>query len=159
MTIEIDQSGKIEETAQHTFLAFSNGKSGVVVIESRVKQKLQERFRRIGKPKLFVYRTFVAGVFLLVNPHIASFTAITIDIEWQGKERLIADIFFELLHRSGLSYRPDFDFALVGKRSRSHVLAWSANRAYDKNKEVARPLSFGEIVSLALPTKKKDRGR
>ena len=44
MNIEIDQSGKVEETQHDTILAFSNGKSKAVSISARTKRKLQDVF-------------------------------------------------------------------------------------------------------------------
>lgn len=52
MRIEIDQSGKIEDTSKHTFLAFSNKEHFVIKISSMEKQKLQKHFRKTGKGHL-----------------------------------------------------------------------------------------------------------
>lgn len=41
MKIEIDQSGKIEDTSKHTFLAFSNSEHFVLKISGTEKRKLQ----------------------------------------------------------------------------------------------------------------------
>lgn len=42
MRIEIDQSGKIENTSKHTFLAFSNTQHLILKISSVEKRKLQK---------------------------------------------------------------------------------------------------------------------
>ena len=64
MKIEIDQSGKIENTNKHTYLAFSNHQHFVLKINSVEKRKLQKYFRSIGKSKLFIYLTFASLIIL-----------------------------------------------------------------------------------------------
>lgn len=85
MRIEIDQSGKVEDTARPTVLAYANSKIRVIVIPAASKRKLQEMYRRIGQPRLFVYQVFALGVYQLIRllrqPHI-----ITIDTEYPGKD-------------------------------------------------------------------------
>lgn len=46
MKIEIDQSGKIEQTSELTVIAFSNGKSATIMISA---SEIQKKFRKIGK--------------------------------------------------------------------------------------------------------------
>ena len=70
MRIEIDQSGKIENTNKPTVVGFSNKESGIVLITPKDKKAIQKYFRDIGKPKLFIYITFVALVFYLIKNHI-----------------------------------------------------------------------------------------
>lgn len=164
MKIEIDQSGKIEETNKNTILAFSNGEKNVIVITANIKRQLQEIFRRQGQPKLFIYRTFTAGIFLLVKPYLGKITDITIDIEWTGKERLISDIFSEFIQKNNLPEKPILHFQLLGKESKAHILAWNIYKALvRKSKKMQKPkirkLTFKQLFSLALKFPiKKDRG-
>lgn len=67
MRIEIDQSGKIEDTSKHTFLAFSNTQHSVLKISAVEKRKLQKYFRDKGKAKIFIYLTFASLVILLFS--------------------------------------------------------------------------------------------
>lgn len=67
MVIEIDQSEKIEYTHKNTVVAFSNGISGSIIIKSKEKRKIQEIFRKAGKPKIFVYDLFAALIFILLT--------------------------------------------------------------------------------------------
>ncbi|MCG2700747.1 hypothetical protein L6267_01100 [Candidatus Parcubacteria bacterium] len=68
MKIEIDQSGKIENTGKDTIIAFSNGSFGSISISAKDKREIQRIFRKIGKPRVFVYRVFAVLIFLLINP-------------------------------------------------------------------------------------------
>jgi len=67
MKIEINQSNKIEQTNKDTIIGLSNQKAFTILINRKIKRKLQEEFRKQGKPRLFVYRTFIAGVVLLIK--------------------------------------------------------------------------------------------
>ncbi len=49
MRIEIDQSGKIENTNKPKVIAFTGDKNKSLIIFAGEKQKLQKHFRRIGK--------------------------------------------------------------------------------------------------------------
>jgi len=158
MKVEIDQSGKIEETNKNTILAFSNGKNDVVVIKSKTKRQLLEMFRRIGQPKLFIYRTFTAGIFLLVEPYLPFLTTISIDTEWLGKDRLISDIFSEFLQKKKVLYKPTITFCFVGKNSPAHILAWSTYKSFSQkkpHKRKIRALSLEKLASLALKSPQK----
>ena len=63
MKIEIDQSGKVEDTAKPTVIAYANGNSRAILIPASNKRQLQELYRRVGKPRLFIPQVFALGVF------------------------------------------------------------------------------------------------
>lgn len=120
MKIEIDQSGKLEDTSRHTFLAFSNGEHFVLKISGAEKRKLQVYFRKIGKPKLYIFLTFASLIIILLKKIKTRSNQIIIDIEYPGKAPLIKN-FIKI-------YCPDFeiediDFHQIGKKSRAHYLA------------------------------------
>ena len=58
MKIEIDQSGKIENTSRLTILAYSNKTSKSILITAKDKKTIQSLFRRINQPKIFIYKLF-----------------------------------------------------------------------------------------------------
>ena len=66
MKIEIDQSGRIEETNRDTILALPSDISFSIKINRRTKRKLLEYFRRQGKPRLFTIKVFSAGLYFLI---------------------------------------------------------------------------------------------
>jgi len=120
MKIEIDQSGKIEDTSKHTFLAFSNGEHFILKISAAEKRKLQRYFRKIGKAKLFIFLTFTALVIILLKNLKSKNNQITIDIEYPGRSPQIKN-FIKI-------YYPDFpiediNFHQIGKKSKAHYLA------------------------------------
>jgi len=124
MRIEIDQSGKIENTNRPTVVGFSNKESGIILITPKDKKAIQKYFRGIGKPKLFIYITFVALVFCLLKNHIKNRDQIIIDREYPGYEKLIAKKFRELVQKKLKTEDFTVTISQIGKKSRAHDLAW-----------------------------------
>jgi len=151
MRVEIDQSGKIENTNRATVIAFANEISYAILIPAKVKRQLQEVFRRQGKPRLFVYKTFAAGLFLLINGHLAKIKDIVIDTEYTGHEKQIKDILLELIRRDRLP-EPNIYFQRIGGKPKVHYVA---HDVFSKKKNADKVIGFEEIVVLVT---KKDRG-
>lgn len=97
MKYQIDQSGKIEQTNQDTVLAIT-GKdiSYCIKITSKTKRQLQEYFRSIGQPNLFIYKSFTAAVYLLLNTFNMRVSQVEIDREYPGQEKLIEVMLLKL---------------------------------------------------------------
>ena len=150
MRVEIDQSGKIEETRKNTVIAFANGISYAVLIPAKVKRQLQEVFRRQGKPRLFVYRTFAAGIFLLIKNHLPKIKDLVIDTEYIGHEKQIKEMVLEMIRRRGLA-EPNIYFQRIGNKPKVHYAAYEV---FSKKKKADFVVSFEEIVVLA--TKKTE---
>ena len=147
MNIEIDQSNKIEQTNKNTIIGLSNDKTFTVLIKAKEKRKLQEEFRKQGKPRLFVYRTFIAGVVLLLKyAHSENLSRIIIDQEYFGKERLLKSIFLEMWSRY-FDKIPEVNFERIGKKSGAHNISYLTMKGKDKPNKV---LCFNEIKQLAL---------
>ena len=92
MKIEIDQSGKIEKTNKHTFLAYSNGSHSVLKISSVEKQKVQRYLRAESKSNLFIYLTFASLIIILLKDLKEKDIEITIDIEYPGRSIFIKNL-------------------------------------------------------------------
>lgn len=125
MDIEIDQSGKIEDTNKNTVVAFSNSRFKSVLIGAKEKREVQKLFRRIGRSRMFVYRSFAILIFLLIRRHLKEIQKITIDEEYPGKESLIKNLLFQEIR----AVNADFDkknivFRRIGKKSRAHFVAY-----------------------------------
>lgn len=147
MKIEIDQSGRIEETQRDTILAYADGKNYAIKIPARVKRQLQNDFRKIGKPKLFTYKTFAAGIYLLIK-NLARDCQITIDVEYLGKNQLIKDILIEIYQKNQKKkFNHHLIFRSIGKGSRAHELAISVFR---KKKIAHKTISYQELKKLII---------
>jgi len=121
MKVEIDQSGKIEKTSRHTYLAFSNHEHFVVKISSTEKRKLQRYFRTIGKSRLFVYITFAALITLILKKLKSKSCQIIIDVEYPGRNNQIKHFIKTF---SPMLLADDISFCRIGKKSRAHFLAY-----------------------------------
>ncbi len=148
MRIQIDQSVKIEETHRDTVIGLCNSVEFSVTIPAKVKRKLQEDFRRRGKRRLFMYRTFAAGLVLLLR--YASFKnlpSVTIDEEYPGHASLLRSMILEMWTRLEKEIFV-FTFSRVGKRSGAHRVAHDTVIGKRKTNKL---LSYSEMKRLVLP--------
>ena len=121
MKIEIDQSGKIEQTNKLTVIAYSNGMSKSISITSTEKKILQKHFRVIGKGKLFVLVTFCILIYCLIKNIISDELNIYIDREYAGFDDFIRQ---RLIEFSGNKLkRNQIHISEIGKKSRVHIKA------------------------------------
>ena len=128
MKIEIDQSGRIEYTNKPTVIGFSNSKDKTIIIFSTKKQKLQRYFRKIGKPRLFVYATFAFLIYLLLK-HERGIDEICIDEEYTGQGALIKNYLLIFFRKSGREMdKRSIYFTQIGKKARIHGIVIDAYR-------------------------------
>lgn len=156
MKVEADQSIKIEQTHADTIIGVSNSKECAIVIPRQIKRKLKRDFRDAGIPRLFAYRTFIAGLVLALEyAKFKHLSDIVIDIEYVGQERRLRSIFLEMW-----SWRhekiPDVSFHLIGKKSRAHKVGY---RTMNKKRKPDTVLTHGQLKKLIFPrqTKKPER--
>lgn len=155
MTIEVDQSIKIEQTKQDTAIGVSNGKQYSVLISRHIKRKLEIDFRKAGIRHLFAFRTFVAGVVLAIEyMNISHLSDVVIDVEYPGKDRMVKSIFLEMWSRRH-DLVPDVRFHLIGKKSKAHEACYLVTRGIRKPDKV---LGYGELKKLAISRTKQKPG-
>lgn len=147
MKVEVDQSIKIEQTNRDTIIAFSNNFSCSVIISSNAKKRIKKRFRELGKTHLFYYRTFAAGVVLLIKDHLQKIDMIVIDREYVGREKLIEDMILEMLKRLRRK-QPRIYFRQIGKKSNAHNVAYYVMKKELKPNKI---LKLKELESLIFP--------
>jgi len=137
---EVDQSIRVEELTDNTVIAVANNENQrTIVIGSRVKRRILEYYRRIGKPKKFAPHIFVAGMILLIKDSEFKIDGLVIDIEYPGYEMLIID----LLH----AYYPQLEvyFSVIGKKSPAHSAAYGVHIG---KKNADRSAGFAEIFAI-----------
>jgi hypothetical protein len=146
MKVFVDQSGKVEDTSKPTVVAFTNKERFVVKIRPKVKRQLQEIFRRRGKTRLFIYRTFSALIFLLIKDFLPKIDQVIIDLEYPGQERLIKDILLELIRKEKLR-EPEIYFKRIGNRPKVHYLAYNV---YSGEKKENKEVKLEDLLKLTI---------
>jgi len=147
MRIEIDQSGRIEDTRVHTVLAFSDKLNQAILIPARVKREafryLRERYQLIKYPAL---KPFAAGLFLLLKPHLHQLQLITIDVEFEGHEGHIKGMLLSHIRKVVPGFPKErVAFRSIGKKSRAHL---KALRTYRKEGMPDRVVALQELIAL-----------
>jgi hypothetical protein len=132
MRIEIDQSWKVEDTQKPTILAFSNSKTGVIIILSREKKLIQKYFREIRKPKLFTYLSFVVLVYLLIKNNLSDNDCLVIDREYPGYEKFIKQKLNEIIIQNTKVKDISVSTEMIGKKSKAHILAYKGYKMKSK---------------------------
>lgn len=147
MTIEIDQSGKIENTRVNTVIAFSDGIRKAILISAKDKRELQKVFRDAGKPLVFVYKTFALLVFLLIKDDLKNISQIIIDKEYPGWSFQIKDYLLQKIRKNRAFAKEDIHFTEIGKKSKAHSLAYRIYAGKEKSDKIIR---VDDIIKLLL---------
>lgn len=132
MRIQIDQSGKIEDTTSDTVLAFCDGKTRSILIGKKEKRGLQEFFRRAHKGKIFVSKTFAILIFLLIKNDLQRIQHISIDLEYPGRDYLIKDYLLREIRQFRSFDKRDIDFIKIGRKAKAHEVAINVFRKRKK---------------------------
>jgi len=144
--IQIDQSGKIEQTNKATVLCLSNKTWDTVFIKARTKRQIQEIFRRNGQTKNFVIFTFSACLSLLIKRNLKH-NQIFIDKEYYGKDAIIKEILLEMLKQN--KQIPEIHFANIGRQVKAHTRAYLT---FTKKQKYKCLLSLKEILTAIKKT-------
>jgi hypothetical protein len=120
MGLEIDQSGKIEQTEKDTVLCLSNDKWYAICIPRNVKRKLQLFFRSNRQIRNFIILTHVAGLFILLQK-VKPGKKVYVDEEYGDKKAIIHKLMQEMSDKK--MFQPVIEFKLIGKNSRADYFA------------------------------------
>lgn len=154
MKVEVDLSGRIENTKTKTVIAYSNGERRVLIISAVEKRKLIRLFRELKiSPKFFYLEIFCALVFLLFKKYFFEISAIVFDQEYIGLENEVKLRLIKMAKKHGVKFdKEKISFKRVGKKSPAHILAIDIFR---KNKEIdeelGRKVTAREIFRLIFP--------
>lgn len=147
--VELDQSGKLEQTRWDKVLAFSDGVQSAILIPRGVKRDafrfLRRRYpQRVGR--FHTLQFFAVGVYLLLYPHLHRLEHVAIDREYPGHEGYLKGTLLNYLRREDPSLPPDFiSFRLVGEGSPSDALAKSIFRG---ERKAERVITLKEIIGV-----------
>lgn len=125
MSVEIDQSGKIEQLNTNTVVALANNLSSAIFISTSDKRKLFMRLRKSKIPRNILYpQIFAILIYLATHKLKLLPDVLLIDEEYTGKNKLIKEFLIKLITRTRPKWNGDIRFKLIGKLSPAHRLAW-----------------------------------
>jgi hypothetical protein len=147
MHIEIDQSGKVEDTSRPTVLAFANHIRVAVVIPAAVKKEcLAVLRRRSDFPQVYILQIFTAGLVCLLRDYLFQIETITIDLEYPGHEADIKGILLNAIRRVRRDFsKQQISFRSVGKKSGAHYKAYGVFTGKEKPERI---LTTEDIVKV-----------
>jgi hypothetical protein len=153
MKVEIDQSGKVEDTAVKTVIGDSLG--NVVVLRAKDKRAIQAVYRLAGIPRIYMIHVFSLLTALVIAKTISKGAEYTIDAEYPGREDEIATLITGFLEKLGYAdAKLPMQFLRVGKSSLAHEAAHAAF----KQKGLRQHVDQAYVLKLLLPiATKKDR--
>lgn len=149
MIIEIDQSGKVEETAKDTVIAFAdrNDFKRSLKINAREKRKLQKFFREIGRARFYTYKVFAVLIFILIKDYLRKLDRVIIDPEYPGHEDLIRNLLLQLVQKVNRKFeRQTITFKQIGKRSEAHKKAYATFRGKQKPNRIITAKDVLKII-------------
>ncbi len=147
MIIEIDQSGKIENTNKPTVLAFSNSISKSILISAKDKRTIQTIYRKINQGKTFITKIFSTMIFYLLKSDIKNLDSIIIDREYPGHESDIKSSILDIFNKEKIKIEPgSIKFTSIGKKSNAHKIA---HESYISKKSEIK-ISANEILRILL---------
>lgn len=156
--VEVDQSGKVEDTAEDTALALSNDINFCIIIPATVKRQCVQVLRDEGMTGQTLYfQLFAVALYFLVKDKLSDISTVVIDIEYIGREADIKLYLLNLLRRHDLVIEPEqIEFAHIGRESPAHDLALSTFRKVHSPDLV---LDVGDILTELGMSRKRRRGR
>jgi hypothetical protein len=145
---QLDQSIKIENTSQATYVCLTNGHSVTVSINAKDKRNLKVFYRKINKPltfKLFTFSVLCAKTIQKIKPD-----SVIIDQEYKGHERQIKSFILQIF-RINHSTGSNIHFSEIGKHSPAHLNVYAAMH----HKKSTLKISSLEVISLYGKISKK----
>lgn len=120
--IQIDQSGKIEQTNINTIVALTNSKHFSIILRKSDKRILETIFRKISKSKSYPFIVFSALLAIIIKLSDCK-NKVTVDREYFGHENTIKERTLHFLRILGRFDDIIIEFGHVGKLSKAHDLA------------------------------------
>ncbi len=149
MSVEIDQSGKIEQLNTSTTVGAANDEKLAIRIVTSHKQRLLYKLRGSIIPRNDLYPIiFSILIYLLLIKLKKIPSRIIIDEEYSGKEKLIETTIIKLLDRKSIKWSGGILFKQIGKESIAHDVAWATHSKNKKNKYKSFTTTDSEILKL-----------
>lgn len=156
--IEVDQSGKIEQTNINTVIALTNNKNFSIIFKKGDKRILEKAFKKMGKGKGYPYIVFAALLAILLKLSGITNKA-TVDREYMGHENTIRERTLHFLRSLGVKNDIVIEFGHVGKLSKAHNLAAKVGSKKLKPNKIVSLKEVLELIFEVTPIKKTEVGK
>ncbi len=142
----VDQSGRIEETNRDTIIALADKKrSFTLKITANLKRKIQNFFRKEGKPRVFSVIVFATAIYYAIEKSRFRFDLLIIDNEYPVHEPAIKNIILQL-YRKSKRKEPEIYFSNIGKNDPAHIAAINTFRGEREPDLTARWSGFLNLL-------------
>lgn len=149
MSVEIDQSGKIEQLNTSTTVGAANDEKLAIRITTSHKQRLLYKLRGSIIQRNDLYPIiFSILIYLLLIKLKKMPNKIVIDEEYSGKEKLIENTIRKLLDRKSIKWGGGILFKQIGKEALAHDVAWATHSKKKKDKYKSFTVTDSEILKL-----------
>ncbi len=146
MQIEIDQSGKIEQTSYDTVLALTNNIKFTILFKKGDKRSIEKVFRKTKQYKLHIQIVFAVLLSIIIEKSKVK-KSVLIDTEYPGYDKFIQKI----IENNLKDKCPTIKFGFVGKESKSDILA---SKVTHKKIKADYIVSKEEVMKLCFKNKK-----
>lgn len=151
MHIEVDMSGKIEQTDMDTVVAFSNNHQYTVLLPKELKRRLIGKYR---KERQIILKLFVICVYYTLRDYLHQIELIIIDNEYEGKQNYVKSLLLDFIRKK---YR-DFDKSLIKiahitKKSKAHEVAANIKRGFAKPQKTLSEKDIEKLIRGALSSR------
>lgn len=151
MHIEVDMSGKTEQTDMDTVVAFSNNHQYAILLPKGLKRKLINKYRR---EKQIFLKLFVISVYYALKDYLHQVGLIIIDNEYEGKQNYIKSLLLDFIRKD---YK-DFDknrirIGHITKKSKAHEAAVNVQRGFAKPQKTLSENDIGKLIQGALASR------
>lgn len=145
MRIEVDQSGKIEQTWLDTVIAFSNGIQYSVLLPAKAKKRLIQRHR---SERQILLKLFVICIYYVIKDYLDELELIIIDNEYEGKQNYIKSSLLRLIRRDSPHFSSkSIRIAQITKMSDAHAVAISITRGHSKSQKTLSEKDVEQMMS------------
>jgi len=147
--VEIDQSGKMDNLARDTILAFSNDIQHAIRIPAVAKRNLVQYLRQKGKSRTrAAILLFSAALFLLLRDALERIDQIVIDVEYEGYEDEIKGWLLSRIYQVDSGFdKARVRFQRVGKKSPAHRRAVAVLRGQEPPDQVITEQALLSVLS------------
>ena len=151
MRLEIDMSGKIEQTDLDTVVAFSNNHQYAVLLPRELKRSLINKHR---KEKQIILKLFVICVYYTLKDYLHQIELIIIDNKYKGKQNYIKSLLLDFIRRDYRNFDKNLiKIAHITKKSKAHEFAANVKRDFAKPQKTLSEKDIERMIQGALASK------